>query len=226
VSWTELVTTIAQATPETANEGGKGRDILETLSWAIALPGALAVAIAAPWAVRKSRLDARKTELEILEKERALGVAGEAKDSHEVVRIVAEPVLQTVRAQTILLRFVFLYLMLQVMELLGGVLNLPLNSATLALQSAVQSDASLWHILGNLGVAILASIPGIVRALVLVGIGWPLLLDAARLLSIEIPPFLQSARTRQVLTVIAVLAATANALLGFVLSIWGASLLS
>ena len=87
-------------------------------------------------------------------------------------------------------------------------------------------SGSLWLILGNLGVALLASIPGIVRALVLVGIGWPLLIDAARLLSIEIPPFLQSARTRQVLTVIAVLAATADALVGFGLSFWGNSFVS
>src|SRR5215203_3575864 len=94
---TLLVTTtyylIAQTSPpSTSADGAEG--LAKAIGAWLAIPASLATGIAAIYIVPKARLEKRKFELEILEKERALGVAREAGDAVEAATIVAGPVLE------------------------------------------------------------------------------------------------------------------------------------
>jgi len=112
------------------------------------------------------------------------------------------------------MRFVLLSLLLQAWGLVATLLESALQGAQFGLDRAVKRDASLWAIVGYILVAALASSPNIVQSLLFVGIGWPLLLDSAKLLRFDLPGFLYTDRTRRTLIVVAILAALMQNLLG------------
>ena len=193
---------------------------MDTASWWIGLPVTIVAAVGTIYALPKARREKRKLDLEILEKERALGLVKASDNPAEVARIVAEPIFESRRAQDLILRFVLLYLLLQAWGLVGGLLGSASSSAMFALNRAVQGDASISTIVGTFIVAIVASLPNVVRSLLFVAIGWPLLLDSAKLLRFELPEFFYSDRTRRALIAIAVIAGLMSNLLGAGLSLF------
>ena len=199
---------------------GDSSDWKETLSWALGLPVSLAAVGGTLYALPKARRENRKLDLEIIEKERALGLARESNNPAEVARIAIEPILENRRAADLILRFVLLSLLLQAWGLVGNLLGSAVEGAQFGLERAVSRDASVWAIVGYLVVAVLASSPAIVRSLLFVGIGWPLLLDSAKLLKFDLPAFLYTDATRRVLVGVAVLASLMNNVLGAGLSLF------
>jgi hypothetical protein len=179
--------------PPTTAASAEG--IAKAIAAWLAIPVAIATAFAAIYIVPKARLEKRKFELEILEKEKALGIAREAGDTAAAATIVAGPILEGRRAQVIILRFILLYLVLQVWGIIGRLFDVRAIGGPFWLADLINS------------------IPGLIWALLFVGIGWPLLLDVAKLLHVELPAFIRSAAMRWVLVAIAVLAALSRNLL-------------
>jgi hypothetical protein len=213
-----MVVVLAQAAPTAPTQDTPSW--MDTASWWIGLPVAIVAAVGTIYALPKVRREMRKLDLEILEKERALGVAKVSDNPAEVARIVAEPIFESRRAQDLILRFVLLYLLLQAWGLISGLLGSATSSALFALNRAVEGDASISKIIGTFIVAIVASLPNVVRSLLFVAIGWPLLLDSAKLLRFELPQFFYSDRTRHALIAIAVIAGLISNLLGAGLSLF------
>ncbi len=180
-----------------------------TLSWALGLPVLLAGALASVYVVPKARLQNKKTALEIEELELRLDKA--RGDPAQTAKIVAAPIADTRRAQDLILRFVFLYLLLQAWGLIADVLSPALSSAAFGLDRAAEGGSPFW-ILAYLALALVASVPEVVRALLFVAIGWPILLDIARLVGIDLPDFMYSARARHVLIAVALVTALGRSL--------------
>jgi len=190
----------------------------DVLSLIFGVPVTLLAVVGTIYAVPKARRERRKLDLEILEKERALGLAQVAGNPAEVAMIVSEPIFENRRALDLILRFVLLSLVLQAWGIVAGLLGSALASAQFELTRAVETDASIVAIAGYLVVAFLASLPNVVRSLLFVGIGWPLLLDCSRLLRFDLPDFFYTSRTRRLLIVIAVASALMQSFVGIVAS--------
>lgn len=138
----------------------------------------------------------------------------------QVATVVAEPIFETRKAQNLILRFVLLYLFLQAWGVVSGLLGAALAGAQIGLSNAVDGDASPLVVARHLLVAALASLPGVIRSLLFVLVGWPLLLDVAKLLHFELPDFVQKATARWLLIIIAVIAALVPNLVGASLSLF------
>jgi hypothetical protein len=204
-----VLTNLAQAA---ADENAQ--DWKQVISWVLGVPVALAAAAGTVYAVPKARRELRLAELEIIEKERALGLARVQEDPAEVAKVVAEPIFETRRAQNLILRFVLLYLLLQAWSIVSGLLGSALAGAQIGLNSAVQGNRSVLVVAGYLLAAAVASLPAIVRSLLFVVVGWPLLLDVAKLLRFDLPDLAYKDFTRRVLIAIAVIAALVPNLMG------------
>lgn len=196
------------------------QDWKEVLSWVLGLPVTLVAAAGTIYAIPKARRENRKLDLEILEKERALGLAKDSNDVAEVARIVAEPLFENRRGVDLILRFVLLSLLLQAWGLVINLLGSASASAQLGLNRAVEQDSSIAAIAGYVLIATLAALPNVVRALLFVGIGWPLLLDSAKVLRFELPNFFYAPGTRHALIAIAVVASLMQALVGAGMSLF------
>jgi hypothetical protein len=129
-------------------------------------------------------LDERLAELAIFEKERDLGLDHKDIDRERIGPITAESILKRGTAQEILLRFVLLYLILQVWGIVGDLFNV--------------SSVGFGYLI--------TIVPQVIRALIVVIIGWPLLLDTATLLNIQLPGLLYKSWVRWLLIIIAILA--------------------
>jgi hypothetical protein len=69
-------------------------------------------------------------------------------------------------------------------------------------------------IAGYLLAAAVASLPGVIRSLLFVLVGWPLLLDVAKLLRFDLPDFTYKPVARRMLILIAIIAALVPNLMG------------
>lgn len=207
-------TLLLAATAPTESGGGSGSDWQKTISWVLGLPVSVVAAVSSVQLWRKNPLEQRNLQLDILEKERALGLAQNTTEAGRVATIVAEPILETQRTQVLILRFVLLSVMLMAWGLVANLLGAALSGAQLGLDRAITGEASVGAVLGYLAVALVAAVPSVVRSLLIVLIGWPLLLDIADALRFELPQYFYSPRTRTALLLIAVAAALAQTLLG------------
>jgi hypothetical protein len=164
----------------------------------------------------KGRLEHRLLELQVEEKEREREatrvVAG--GNAEQVVKIVSRPILESRVAQDLLLRFVLLYLLVQAWGIVANLVGSVLVSAQFALDRAVTGDSSAITVIGYLLLALVASIPSIVRSLLFVLIGWPLLLDVAKLLRFGLPESFYGAGARRLLIGLVVVAAVVQAVVG------------
>lgn len=86
----------------------------QAVSGILGIPATILAMVGSWYLVKKTSLESRKLDLELKEKENALRVAEQTGSPAEVARIVAEPVLSGKRVQDVLIRFVLLYLVLQV----------------------------------------------------------------------------------------------------------------
>lgn len=189
-------------------------DWQKTISWLLGIPALIAAAVGSIYIVPKLRLENRKTALEIEKMERDLRSAEEQGNSIQAARIVAAPIVEGRRAQDLILRFVFLYLILEAWGLIEGLFGAALSSAQVGLRAATEDQSSVWTSLAYLSFAIVASLPHMVQSLLFVAVGWPILLDISRILNIVLPDFFYTDRARRVLIAVAVIAAFAGNLVG------------
>ncbi len=207
-------TFLLASTAPAESGGDSGSDWQKTISWALGLPVSIVAAVGSVQLWRKNPLEQRKLQLDILEKERALGLAKDTSEAGRVATIVAEPILETQRTQVLILRFVLLSVMLMAWGLVANLLGAALSGAQFGLDRAITGEASIAAVSGYLAVALIAAIPSVVRSLLIVLIGWPLLLDIADALRFELPQYFYSPHMRTALLLIAVAAALAQTLLG------------
>ncbi len=156
----------------------------QTTTGIIGIPTAILAIFASWFLITKTRLESRKLQLEIREKEQALADARTADDPIRAAEIVAEPTFQVRRDQDIILRAILLFLVLSCWRLFEFIF----------------SDLSLGPHIAALS---FADIVSIVYWLVFVAMGWPLLLDTLQVLRVNTPDFLRG-RTAQWLVVLLV----------------------
>ena len=183
-------------------------------SGVLAIPITLLTAVGSYYLIKKTRLESRKLDLEIVEKQRQLQLVGQAGEPTTVGEIIAEPLLNSRRAQDVILRFVLLYLVLQVWGVVGDVAR----AATTGLQAAIAgsqggmsgtTEAALHLLIG-----VIVAIPEVGYWVLFVALGFPLLLDICAQLHIDVPEKYTTQGARRAVLVIAALAAVVQALGG------------
>lgn len=186
----------------------------EVATGIIAIPVTLVGALGSWYLVKKLRLESKKLDLELQEKAAELSDAQRKNDPIAAARVVAGPVLAGRRVQELLLRFVLLYLVLQSWSLAGQLLDGLARSAFGLSALVVFEGEAIGESPRSIAALILFSIvqtlPSIVYWLLWVALGWPLLLDTVRLLSIEVPPILFSRGFQRLLYALAVLGALSS----------------
>jgi len=140
--------------------------------------------------VKKTRLESKKTELEILEKEEQLRKIHAADPS--LRREVVAPIVASRMSQYLLLRFVLLYLVLRAWGLVE-------DAYTLLLTGAMFTAQSVWHLelskpLIVIPFLVLQKLPAVVYWLLFFAIGWPLFKDVNSTLGVNLRSFLRIGR--------------------------------
>ena len=143
--------------------------------------------------IRKTRLEARKTELEILEKERALQELAQVKP--EAAHRIVAPIIEGRQGQYLLLRFVLLYVVLELWGLVRSVFSLIVGGAFLGAQQLAGSDLdpSKWILIPAF---IISIVPQVVNWLIVLGLGLPLFRDLNRFLNVDLRALLFPWRSR------------------------------
>jgi len=135
----------------------------ETTQGVIAIPAALLGIFGTYFLIVKTRLESKKLQLEIDEKQRALDAAKAAQDPIRAAEIIAEPTFEVRRVQDVILRAILLFLLL-----------------------------SFWTLIQTIfSVLPFGGILSLVYWLVFVAMGWPILLDVLKTLRIDVPKYLQ-----------------------------------
>jgi hypothetical protein len=150
----------------------------------VAIPVAL-IGIAYSYVlIRKTRLESRKMEFEIAEKEQAIAeVVGER--SEEIQRLV-RPLVESKNVQLLLLRFVILFLLIEGWGLIEKGFNVIMGGVYLSASSLTGveiSDDNLWVVIPLL---ILTYLPQIGYWVVFIAIGWPLFRDVNEILGLNL----------------------------------------
>jgi len=196
-----LALLILISTPESllaAVETPKQPQWWEVVGGILAIPAAL-VGIAYSYIlIRKTRLEARKTELEILEKEKQLQLVAAQPGA---VREIIAPIAETRYAQSMLLRFALLYVTLRLWDLVTSVFPFVMGGALLGLQQVKAisfDDNSFYNKLIIIFYYVLSNVPKIVDWVIVLGIGWPLFRDLNALLGIDIKSILLPWHNRRI----------------------------
>lgn len=145
----------------------------QTATGIIGIPVAILTLTGTWFLISKTRLESKKLQLEIREKERDLADAREADDPIKAAEIVAEPTFQVRASQDIILRAVLLVIILYIWKFI---------------QVVFSGQAGLG--LGILGLSF-QDILIVLYWTILAAMGWPILLDTLQALSINMPRFLQ-----------------------------------
>jgi hypothetical protein len=195
-------------------------EVSEPPAWYTATSGILAIpitvlsAVGSYYLIQKMRRESRKLDLEIIEKQRQLQVVGRPGEPATVAEIIAEPLLHSRRAQDIILRFILLFLVLQV----WGVVRDVAQAATIGMQAAIAGSrdgiSEVTETALHLVTGIVVAIPEVGYWVLFVALGFPLLLDICEQLRIGVPEKLKTPGARRAVLVVAALAAVVQALAG------------
>jgi hypothetical protein len=148
----------------------------QTVNGIIGIPITI-LTLAVTWfLISKTRLESKKLQLEIREKERDLADAREADDPIKAAEIVAEPTFQVRASQDIILRAVLLVIILYIWKFIQVIFS-------------GQAGLGIFD-LGILGLSF-QDILIVLYWTILAAMGWPILLDTLKALSINVPRFLQ-----------------------------------
>lgn len=156
----------------------------EIIGGIIAIPVAL-IGIAYSYVlIKKTRLESRKMELEIAEKQQAIEeIVGER--SEEVQRLI-KPLVESKNVQFLLLRFVILFLLIEGWSLVEKGFNLIMGGMYLGISSLTDmelSDDNPWVLIPFL---IMTNLPQVGYWVVFIAIGWPLFRDVNQILGLNL----------------------------------------
>lgn len=181
VPWVQMA-----ATADPASES-----LLTAAAQVIAIPAAIITLLISFLAVRKTRLESRKLELEISEKEAALRkIEGEAGPK-EVAQLIADPLFEGRRVQEIILRFIMLFVVLQAWNIVEKLFPIIINGVGVAF-GPTDFDTPTW-VLSIFGLLIssLRAVPTIGYYLVLLGLGGPIVIQTMKHLRVKPPRILK-----------------------------------
>jgi hypothetical protein len=154
----------------------------EVVAGIIAIPVALIGLVYSWFLIQKTRIEARKLELDVREKQKKIEELAPA--ALETVRQMTEPLVEVRKTQYLLVRFVVLYVVLALWDLFQGAFNALVSAIWLALDQAGLVDESLM-----IPLFALQQLPQIGRWVVLIAIGWPLLRDTSSVLGVSLRDF-------------------------------------
>ena len=158
----------------------------------IAIPAALIGLAYSYLLIKKTRLEARKTELEILEKERQLAQIT-ASPVADAARIAA-PAGESRLALLLLLRFVVLWLIASGWGLVEDAFNLLFTGAIVGAQQLWGLSLSGWVVIPLVAIQ---KLPKVAYWIVFIALAWPLFRDANAALGINIKDFLRVSLRRR-----------------------------
>ncbi len=176
---------------------------LEISTGLIAIPATIIGIVYSYVLIRKTRLETKKTELEIREKETAL----EKLPQHMEVRQILAPIMDNRIAQYIILRFIILYLIVNSWELVGqikgiiiAVLYFLFFQDTLFAQDAQDLESAMpeafpWWGMAAVGIAL--RIPDVLYWIIFIAFGWPLFKDANALMGLKLKDYFQWGRAKE-----------------------------
>ena len=133
--------------------------------------------------IRKTRLEARKTELEIHEKEKELRTIVESGD---LSRELVTPLLQSQRVLPLLLRFVLLSVALLLWGLLDQVYGWVFSGTFFAVQQVANAEMDFSNMWVIIPVVLLRNLPDIGEWIIILGLGLPLFREITSLLGINV----------------------------------------
>jgi hypothetical protein len=167
-----------------AAEAAKEPKWWEVVTGIIAIPAAIIGVVYSILLIKKTRVEVRKMELEIHEKEISLEKVANA-ESHFAQALI-NPLIGAKSVQLLLLRFVLLYVTLRLWGLAADAYDLFLGSAFLGVQKlislTVESD-NLWIMIPML---LISKLPKLGELAIILGIGAPLFRDVSTTLGVDL----------------------------------------
>lgn len=166
--------------------------------------------------VGKARLESSKIRLELQQLQQAQSQEKLIDESQP--SISTDSFLSNNSAWPNLLpRLIVLYVVSTLWSLVQGLFNFISRTTGLGAVQILQPDPLLGDTPGVIAVVlalrVIAQIPQVGYWLIIVGFGWPLLMDAIRLLNLETPKWVASVRTQQALTTLAIIIPLAQGVL-------------
>lgn len=165
----------------------------QVASGVLAIPAALLGIIYSYFLLKKTRLESRKTELEIREKEGQL--RNIAAGDPELAQRLLEPVVNARLGQLLILRFIILYLTLKAWTLLETLVTLSIKGAAIGLVTLLGEgegfELEKWFLLPFL---VLTNLPEAGYWLIFFLLGWPLFKDVNGVLGLDLRDFLRLRR--------------------------------
>lgn len=175
-------TVIAQAMDATAKQS----QWWEVAAGVLAIPAAFLGLGYSYLLIRKTRLEARKTELEIVEKERVLKALMPSQS--EAAKDFVRPLIEGRQSQLLVLRFVLLYVVLKLWGLVESALGLVFGGALFGAHKVFGFDlVSPWILIPAFA---LGKLPEVVTWIIVIGIGWPLFRDLNTFLNLDLKSIL------------------------------------
>lgn len=174
---------------DTAKEGIPWTTVLTAI---VSIPATIFTLIGSSWLIKKTRLENRKLELEIEEKEIALGKVATTGSDKAFAELVAQPLFEGRRVQEIILRSILLILMLQAWRI-GGLLLTYLTPS--GVFYTFDPRPSQWVLIPLYLIVLLIKVAPIVGYyVVLLGMGTSIVLDILRHLNIRVPNSVEKLR--------------------------------
>jgi hypothetical protein len=157
----------------------KAPEWYEVLAGIIALPGAIVGIFGGVALYKKLNVEAEKTQLETRKLARELGEA--PPDTQAAVEQFLQPLVQTRRIETLLLRFIFLYLALLLFHALFDLIEAMVFGVA---QGVSGGDLDLGH---PVFLVLFGFVPNLGSVFITVLIGVPLLREIAKVLNVSLP---------------------------------------
>ena len=174
------------ALAQAADAAAKPPQWWEQVPGILAIPAALLGLAYSYILIRKTRLEAHKTELEIIEKQKALGLL--AQSQSEAAKQIVRPIIEGRQGQLLVLRCVLLYAVLTLWGAVESAFGFLLGLAFMGVQTAIKLDFNNpWIMFPSY---FLKSLPKAVSWIIAIGIGWPLFRDLNAFLHIDLKSIL------------------------------------
>lgn len=167
-------------------EAAKAKQWWEVVGGILAIPAGVVSLAYSYVLIRKTRLEARKTELEIIEKESQLQKL--TAETSEAAREIVAPLVQGRQAQYLILRFVLLYVVLKLWDVITSAFSVLVTGAALGAYQFAKIDIEDNSLL--IPFFFVSKLPQVVDWLIVLGLGLPLFRDLNRFLNIDLKTIL------------------------------------
>jgi hypothetical protein len=180
----QLVFPAAAIAQQTASPSGE--EWYKVVTGVIAIPAAILGVIISWNMVRKTRLETRKLQIDIDEKQKVL-LSGEMD---KATQLIAEPFSDNQRALLIIIRFVLLELTLRIWNFIPDVVQSIIGFAGAGFLFLFHGGGTGAVVIAAIMPQILNSVLSIVYWIIVFGFGWPLFKDTCSFLNIPIKSLL------------------------------------